>query len=143
MTMAESPQITSTERACLRRLQALEDAIAYRSARLAEPCPDCGPVRCDDHATDANLITVYWRDALTLDATLTALIEPQSNDHVRTGRAKAGAPSFPSRLCDPRLAHGATEPPNGVGSPTRPGESASSIASADVVPQVDPLFRMT
>jgi hypothetical protein len=44
-------------------LQALEDAIAYRQARLAAPCPDCGAdpgaLRCDDHACDRTLITAY------------------------------------------------------------------------------------
>jgi hypothetical protein len=38
----------------------LEDAIAYRVARLAVPCPDCGndpaPKRCIDHLGDLDLI---------------------------------------------------------------------------------------
>ena len=43
-------------------LQALDDAITHRSARLAAPCPDCQPGRrCDDHATDQNLIAGYQR----------------------------------------------------------------------------------
>jgi hypothetical protein len=53
---------TPAERACFLRLQALEDAIAYRSARLAAPCPRCGLQRCDDHAVDLTLIADY-RDA--------------------------------------------------------------------------------
>jgi hypothetical protein len=51
------------------RLQALDDAIAYRAARVAAPCPDCGPAaRCDDHACDADLITVYQDTARALVA---------------------------------------------------------------------------
>jgi hypothetical protein len=44
------------------RTQALEDAIEYRSARVAAPCPDCaaaGPEKCDDHARDLDLIAEY------------------------------------------------------------------------------------
>jgi hypothetical protein len=60
----ESLVISAAERARFQQLQALEDAIAYRRARLAEPCPDCGVARCDDHATDANLIAAYQRAAV-------------------------------------------------------------------------------
>jgi len=49
------------------RLQALEDAIAYRRARITAPCPDCGAAatgeRCDDHACDVHLIAAYQRTA--------------------------------------------------------------------------------
>jgi hypothetical protein len=50
------------------RLQALEDAIAYRRARVSAPCPDCtasGPM-CDDHACDLNLIAIYQRTAIAI-----------------------------------------------------------------------------
>jgi hypothetical protein len=57
-----TPFITPAERACFLRLQALEDAIAYRLARLAVSCPGCGVHRCDDHAVDVILIAGY-RDA--------------------------------------------------------------------------------
>jgi hypothetical protein len=44
-------------------LQAFEDAVAWRSGRLTEPCPDCEPgesgKRCDDHAGDAALVAQY------------------------------------------------------------------------------------
>jgi hypothetical protein len=51
------------------RLQALDDAIAYRTARAAAPCPDCGPqARCDDHACDVDLITAYQATARALVA---------------------------------------------------------------------------
>jgi hypothetical protein len=48
------------------RLQALEDAIAYRRARVTAPCPDCLPGRpkCDDHACDLNLIAAYQQTAI-------------------------------------------------------------------------------
>ena len=52
------------ERRLFQRMQALEDAIAYRQARAAAPCPDCeaapGP-RCDDHGRDLDLIGEYLR----------------------------------------------------------------------------------
>ena len=60
--------ITAPELADCQRLQALEDAIAYRRARITAPCPDCtanGPM-CDDHACDLNLITAYQRTAITI-----------------------------------------------------------------------------
>ena len=43
-----------------RELQALEDAVNYRMARLAVPCVRCQPAaaggRCDEHACDVALI---------------------------------------------------------------------------------------
>jgi hypothetical protein len=43
----------------------LEDAIAYRLARLAAPCPDCGndPAanRCTDHLCDLDLLVIYHK----------------------------------------------------------------------------------
>lgn len=44
-------------------MQALEDSIAYRWARVGEACPDCAAsaeVWCDDHACDLFLIAGYW-----------------------------------------------------------------------------------
>ena len=45
------------------RLQAFEDAVAYRRARIALPCPDCEAApsgqKCDDHARDLELIAEY------------------------------------------------------------------------------------
>jgi hypothetical protein len=42
------------------RMQALEDAIAFRQARAARPCRACRAARegerCDDHARDLGLI---------------------------------------------------------------------------------------
>jgi hypothetical protein len=43
-------------------LQALDDAIDYRRARLAISCHDCRPTtRCDDHACDVSLLGKYRR----------------------------------------------------------------------------------
>ena len=51
------------ERGRFQRLQALEDAIDYRRARVAAPCPDCAAAapgrKCDDHARDLRLIAEY------------------------------------------------------------------------------------
>jgi hypothetical protein len=57
----------------LQRLQSLDDAIAYRRARISDPCPDCGPAdgdKCDDHACDLLLIANYRQtaEAITGDA---------------------------------------------------------------------------
>jgi hypothetical protein len=45
-----------------RYLQALEDAVAYRTARVSGPCGDCdraGGGRCEDHGRDVDLISEY------------------------------------------------------------------------------------
>ena len=53
------PLVTPAERARFQQAQAYEDAVAYRRARLVLPCTNCGLVRCDDHAADADLISRY------------------------------------------------------------------------------------
>jgi hypothetical protein len=55
------------ERRWFQHLQALEDAIAYRQARVTAPCPDCTASghRCDDHACDLNLIAAYQQTAMS------------------------------------------------------------------------------
>jgi hypothetical protein len=60
--------ITATVQAECQHLQALEDAIAYRRARVTAPCPDCtaSGQKCDDHACDLNLITAYQRTAIAI-----------------------------------------------------------------------------
>jgi hypothetical protein len=59
-----------TERGRFQRLQALEDAIAYRRARVTAPCPCCAPAapgrKCDDHARDLELIAEYQASAHTI-----------------------------------------------------------------------------
>jgi hypothetical protein len=59
--------LTEQERAWFNLLQALDDAIAYRTARLARHCPDCrrgtDESRCDDHACDVGLLASYQRRA--------------------------------------------------------------------------------
>jgi hypothetical protein len=56
---AVQPRLSAADRDRLNQAQAYEDAIAYRRARLAGACPGCGTGRCDDHATDADLIASY------------------------------------------------------------------------------------
>ena len=54
------------ERHRFRELQALEDAVNYRLARLMAPCPLCHPGpdgRCDEHACDVALIAGYLEAA--------------------------------------------------------------------------------
>jgi len=59
--------VSIAQRASFGYLQALEDAIAYRQARVAASCPDCGAVaigqECDDHACDLELIAAYQQAA--------------------------------------------------------------------------------
>jgi hypothetical protein len=45
-------------------LQALDDAIRYRSARLRAPCRTCRPgAPCDTHACDLGLLDTYHQMA--------------------------------------------------------------------------------
>jgi hypothetical protein len=64
-TQQTGPGLAPAARARFQRLQAYEDAIAYSTARLVTPCPGCGETRCDEHATDADLITAYRQAAAT------------------------------------------------------------------------------
>jgi hypothetical protein len=65
---------TPATRRLYRSLQALEDAIALRRARIAAPCAACtDKARCDDHGQDVNLIAGYRQDAQLVIA---ALAEP-------------------------------------------------------------------
>lgn len=67
---------TPAERARFQQLQAYEDAIAYRTIRLAAPCARCGPRPCDDHAADADLIAGYRRATSKTDPALQCEDEP-------------------------------------------------------------------
>ncbi|HEY4851039.1 MAG TPA: hypothetical protein VII22_09585 [Streptosporangiaceae bacterium] len=60
--------ITATVQADCQHLQALEDAIAYRRARVTAPCPDCtaSGQKCDDHACDLDLIDAYQQTAIAI-----------------------------------------------------------------------------
>ena len=55
------------ERHRYRELQALEDAVNFRLARLIAPCSRCetvaGGARCDEHACDVALIAGYLEAA--------------------------------------------------------------------------------
>jgi hypothetical protein len=55
----------AVHRGWFQHLQALEDAIAYRRARVSALCPDCtaSGQTCDDHACDLNLIAEYQQTA--------------------------------------------------------------------------------
>jgi hypothetical protein len=54
-------------------LQALDDAICYRAARLKAICRKCRPARpCDVHACDLRLLEAYHRMARDAIAALQA-----------------------------------------------------------------------
>jgi hypothetical protein len=55
------------DRGLFQRMQAFEDAVDYRRARVTAPCRDCGAAapgeKCDDHSRDLELIAEY-REAM-------------------------------------------------------------------------------
>ena len=66
------------ERHRFRELQALEDAVNFRLARLMAPCPRCELVadgRCDEHACDVALVAGYLESARDLTAVLSRAAE--------------------------------------------------------------------
>jgi len=86
------PQVSAK----LGALQALDDAIAYRLARLDLRCQDCGPAsRCVEHRHDEQLVANYQgryaaalRDALTgMDPDDIALIMQPGDDTPPTAAA--------------------------------------------------------
>jgi hypothetical protein len=66
--MAIRDQDGHPARPWFQELQGLEDAIAFRAARLAQPCPDCDLTedRCDDHSCDVAVVAGYRQRAATL-----------------------------------------------------------------------------
>jgi hypothetical protein len=70
------------ERHRYRELQALEDAVNFRLARLMAPCARCEPVadgaRCDEHACDVALIAGYLEAA---HATMSVLSRADAGIH--------------------------------------------------------------
>jgi hypothetical protein len=76
---ARSPRFAAPERHRYRELQALEDAVNFRLARLMAPCSRCEPVavgaRCDEHACDVALIAGYLEAAHATMAVLSRLTE--------------------------------------------------------------------
>lgn len=66
--MAIRDQDGHPARPWFQELQGLEDAIAFRAARLAQPCPDCDLTedRCDDHSCDVALVAGYRQRAAAL-----------------------------------------------------------------------------
>jgi hypothetical protein len=86
--------LSDVEWGWFQRLQALEDAIAYRRARVAAPCPDCGAAvrdgRCDDHACDVDLIAGYQRAADVVCGWIDARhAEMARSKRLRAGHARA------------------------------------------------------
>ena len=90
MSSEPRPAQKAPDSESFQRLQALEDAICYRTARLAEPCGSCGPTgetQCDEHACDVSLIAAYQRSFKDLAGSMTAARE--------RARAAHGQPSRP------------------------------------------------
>ena len=82
-----------------RQLQALEDAVNYRLARLAVPCAHCGPAeaggRCDEHACDVALIAAYLQAAEATMAQLARLTQ-EMREH---GGCAQGRPADDGEEC--------------------------------------------
>ena len=88
----------------LTHLQAFDDAMNYRHARLAIYCPDCRPgTRCDDHACDIRLLQAYRRMRLAAGATVDSTGHEAATAAVRrlpqgtTGEASPAAAPATSR----------------------------------------------
>ena len=81
---AGSLRFAVRERQRYRELQALEDAVNYRLARLAVPCPRCEPGAvggwCDEHACDVALIAGYLHAAEVTMAELARMTEGRKED---------------------------------------------------------------
>ena len=79
------------ERHRFRELQALEDAVSYRLARLMAPCARCASStaqgRCDEHACDAALIAGYLEAA---QATMGALSRATADRRMGRERVARG-----------------------------------------------------
>jgi len=88
-TGASSLRFAVPERHRFRELQALEDAVNYRLARLMAPCPQCGPGpagrRCDEHACDVALIAGYLEAAQSTVAELSRATGEQAAGSGRQG----------------------------------------------------------
>ena len=82
-----------------RQLQALEDAVNYRLARLAVPCKHCGPAEtgdwCDEHACDVALIAGYLQAA---EVTMTQLAQ-LTQDMRKDGGCARRRPANESEGC--------------------------------------------
>ncbi len=61
MTIRDQEQGGHPMRSWFQELQGLNDAITFRRARPAQPCPDCAVAedRCDDHSCDVALILAF------------------------------------------------------------------------------------
>ena len=72
------------ERQRFQDLQALEDAVNYRLARLALPCEHCEPDAaggwCDEHACDVALIAGYLQAAEVTMAELARVTQGMKED---------------------------------------------------------------
>jgi hypothetical protein len=79
---ARSLRFAVPERHRYRELQALEDAVNFRLARLMAPCSRCDPiaggVRYDEHACDVALIAGYLEAA---HATMSVLARLGAGTH--------------------------------------------------------------
>jgi hypothetical protein len=73
--MAEHSGLPRCQREWFQHGQALEDAIAYRTAHAASPCSACqhgGGQRCDEHARDLDLIAEYRQALIAVGQKLAA-----------------------------------------------------------------------
>jgi hypothetical protein len=75
--MPEESLLAPEVAAGMQQLQCLDDAIAFRLARLAQPCADCSPGSpCHDHASDHGLIGDYRRRHGRILAEVLAGVDP-------------------------------------------------------------------
>ena len=73
-------------RAALHYLQCLDDALAYRTSRLARPCPACAPGgRCEDHRRDEDVIAGYRDRSATVLRDFLSRFDPGDVQAVTSG----------------------------------------------------------
>lgn len=84
------PPLDCGELAQIGMLQALDDAIAFRSGRLQRPCLDCtGRHRCTEHAFDQYLLEAYKTRHTSARADVLAELDL---DHTGTLMQASGEP---------------------------------------------------
>jgi len=75
-------------------LQALDDAMSYRAARVRAPCRRCRPCKpCDAHACDLNLLDAYREMA---EAAVAAL--PGVSSQTGTKKAELADAELPGQV---------------------------------------------
>jgi hypothetical protein len=128
----------AVHRGWFQHLQALEDAIAYRRARVTAPCSDCTAkgCLCDDHACDLNLIAAYQQTATATILDLSSQIQASRPDGSRAGRGNDPVGLRDETGPDPRLCRRGGRVAHAH--PEAPDERGGTDNNQRGLPRVDP-----